>query len=83
MSGRVPPEPPCPADRKPHRDRVADIHRLLPEGKVGGVLIDNTDEHREWYLHEIGKYPRLRVEYQGALSDALYLIRVRKLPSTN
>lgn len=75
-----PPEPECPPDRKPHRERVADIDRILMEGLTGGICIDNTPEHRTWYLHELKKYPRLTVVYQGDLSSEIYLIKVRAGP---
>ena len=84
-----PKEPPCPSDRKPHRDRVREIDAMLPEGKTGAICIDNTEEHRAWYLHELKKYPRLIIEYQGVLvdegivGDGIYLIKVRKGPSLN
>lgn len=80
-----PKEPPCPPDRKSHKDRVRDIDRMLPEGRTGAVCIDNTDAHKAWYLHEIAKYPRLIVEYQGVLDLAgtVYMIKVRKGPSLN
>jgi hypothetical protein len=78
-----PPEPSCPPGRRPHADRVKEINDLLPEGKVGGIVIDNTPDHKAWYLHELTKYPRLTVEYQGDLSKDAYLIRVRKGPSNN
>jgi hypothetical protein len=75
-----PKEPHCPAGKVPHRERVREIDARLPEGKSGGVCIDNTPEHTTWYLHEIGKYPRLVVEFKGVLSKDVYLIRVRKVP---
>ena len=78
-----PPEPPCPPDRKPHRDRVKEIDAMLPEGKTGGICIDNTPEHKAWYLHELTKYPRLAIEFQGLLHPDVYVIRVRKEPSRN
>ena len=68
---------------RPHRDRVKEIDKILPEGKTAGVCIDNTEEHRVWYLHEIAKYPRLVIEYKGDLSSEIYVIRVRKGPSLN
>lgn len=78
-----PPEPTCPPDRKPHHVRVRDIDAILPEGKTGAVCIDNTPEHRAWYMHEIGKYHRLEVVYEGALNEDVYIIKVRKLPAAN
>jgi hypothetical protein len=74
----VPMEPPCPSDRKPHNQRVRDINHLLMEGLTAGVVIDNTPEHRTWYLYEISKYPRLAVIEQCDLSKKMYLIKVRK-----
>jgi len=79
----APPEPPCPLDRKPHRERVKEIDAMLPEGKTASVCIDNTPEHRAWYLHEIAKYPRLTIESQGDLTSEIYVIKVRKEPSRN
>ncbi len=81
-----PTEPSCPPDRKPHRDRVRDIDALLAEGTTAVVCIDNTPEHRAWYLHELAKYPRLTIEAQGVLvsdGSGVYVIRVRKEPSRN
>ena len=75
-----PKEPDCPAGRKPHKDRVREIDLLLQEGQTGGIVIDNTPGHIEWYLHEIAtKYPRLVVEYKGRLSGEMYIIRVKKV----
>ncbi len=79
----APPEPPCPPDRKPHRDRVKEIDALLPEGKTGAVCIDDTPEHRAFYLHELAKYPRLKVVWQGVTLPGVYTIKVRKEPSNN
>ncbi len=83
MSDEDPKEPPCPAGRVPHRKRVRKIDQLLREGQVGGIVVDDTPEHRAWYLHEIKKYPRLAVDYEGVLAEGMYLIRVRKGPSVN
>lgn len=63
--------------------RVAIIDATLREGHTAAVAIDNTPEHRAWYLHEIGKYPQLAVEFQGDLNRDVYIIKVRKLPSQN
>ena len=81
-----PPEPPClahPIGRRPHAERVREIDARLPEGKTAAVCIDDTPEHRAWYLHELGKYNRLEVVDQGILSTGIYTIKVRKLPSAN
>lgn len=75
--------PDCPADRKPHPERVKEIDKLLPEGKTGAVCIDNTEVHKAWYLHELQKYPRLTIVFQGALTKDIYVIKVRKEPSRN
>ncbi len=83
MTENNPREPSCPPGQRPHRERVRAINDLLPEGKVGGITIDDTPEHRAWYLHELAKYPRLTVEYQGPLAPGVYLIRVRKGPALN
>ncbi len=77
VPGQPPPEPPCPEGRRPHRERVADIDRMLKEGQTGGIAIDDTPEHRAWYLHELTKYSRLTVEFQGVLSPGVYVIKVR------
>ncbi len=74
-------EPPCPPGRKPHCERVRDIEAMLPEGQTGGIVIDDTPEHREWYLDEIAKYPRLQVTGQGVLGLGAYVIKVLKLPN--
>ena len=80
-----PKEPDCPAGRKPHRERVAEINKILPKGKTAGICIDNTPEHRAWYLHELTKYQSLKVVYQGPLrmdnipDDMVYLIKVEKV----
>lgn len=78
-----PPEPPCSEGRRAHADRVRDIDRMLMEGKVGGICIDDTPEHRAWYLHEIAKYPRLSVVFQGVLREGIYIIKVRQGPQLN
>ena len=78
-----PKEPPCPPGRKPHRDRVRDISEMMMEGQTAGIAIDDTPEYREWYLHELKKYPRLTVEDQGVLSRGIYLIKVRQGPPVN
>lgn len=84
-----PKEPVAPTGTRPHRDRVREIDRALMEGQTGGICIDDTEEHRAWYLHEITKYPCLTIEYQGALilnakpGTGIYLIKVRKGPSLN
>jgi hypothetical protein len=62
---------------------VKEIDAILPEGKTGGICIDNTPQHRAWYLHEIAKYPRLKVVCQGDLTPNVYVIKVRKEPSGN
>jgi hypothetical protein len=79
----LPPEPVCQPGRKPHPQRVREIHDILPEGKSGGICIDDTPEHRAWYLHELTKYPRLIIESQGPIGGGIYVIRVRKGPSLN
>lgn len=73
-------EPDVPAGRRPHRDRVKDIADLLKVGKTGGICIDNTEEHKAFYLHELSKYPKLNVVYQGNLTKDTYLIKVERLP---
>lgn len=78
-----PKEPPCPPDRKPHRQRVKEIEAMLVEGKTGAIVIDDTPEHRAWYLHEVAKHPRLRMLDQGVLAPGIYVIKVRKEPSPN
>jgi hypothetical protein len=80
---KEPKEPTCPPDRKPHGDRVKKIDAMLPEGKTGAICIDNTPEHKAWYLHELAKYPRLIIEFQGDLTLDIYIIKVRKGPSNN
>ncbi len=77
------PEPPCPPDRKPHRDRVKQINDMLPEGKTGAVVIDDTPGHRAWYLSEISRYPRLTVTDQGVMFNGAYVIKVAKGPPQN
>jgi hypothetical protein len=78
-----PPEPPCPPDRKPHRDRISCIDSALTEGQTGGVCIDNTEEHKAWYRYELAKYPTLKIVYQGDLSADIYLIKVEKVRVTS
>ncbi len=78
-----PKEPPCPPDRRPHRERVREIEAMLPEGKTGAICIDDTPEHRAWYLAEVAKYPRLKIVDQGELTPCVYVIKVRKEPSSN
>ena len=75
-----PPCPECPPGRKPHAERVGEIDRLLKVGHTGAVCIDDTPVHRAWYLHEIGKYPKLKVVFQGRLGQGIYVIKVEKLP---
>ncbi len=76
-----PPEPDCPPDRKPHKQRVHDIDAMMMEGQTVGIAIDDTPVHRKWYLHEINKYPRLTVTYQGVLSKGVYIIKIKAGPS--
>jgi len=76
-----PQEPPCPAGRRPHKERVRMIADKLKEGQTAGVCIDNTEQHKAFYLHEIAKYPRLVVEFQGELTADIYVIKVLKGPS--
>lgn len=71
-------EPECPPGRKPHRQRIAEINDFLLPGKSGGIMIDNTDVHREFYLAELTKYPNLRVVFKGELTQEIYLIKVEK-----
>lgn len=78
-----PKEPESPPGSRPHKDRIRLIEEVLGEGKTAGICIDNDEEHRAWYLHEISKYPRLVIEYQGDLTKEIYLIKVKKLPSQN
>lgn len=78
-----PKEPDHSPGSRPHSDRIRLIESTLREGKTGAICIDNTEEHRAWYLHEIAKYLTLRIEYQGNLTDLIYLIKVKKLPSQN
>lgn len=73
-----PAEPPCPSDRRPHRDRIADIVRLLPLNKTAGVCIDNTPEHRAYYLHQLSKYREISIIYQGELNKDVYVIKITK-----
>lgn len=56
---------------------------MLKEGKTGGICIDNEEQYIDWYLHELKKYPRLKIVFQGDLSPGIYLIKVRKEPSNN
>ena len=72
--------PPCPPNRRPHWERVRDIDRLLQEGKTGAICIDDTPEHRAWYLHELTKYPHLKIVDQGDELPGVYVIKVRKEP---
>lgn len=74
----VPREPDCPPDRKTHRDRVAEIVRLLPPDKVAAVVIDDTPEHREWYLYALTVQSGLVVVDQGKLFNGAYCIKVRR-----
>jgi hypothetical protein len=73
-----PSEPSCPADRRPHRDRIADIAKMCPAGKVAAVAIDDTPEHRAYYLHELAKYKDVSIVDQGSLGGGVYIIRVTK-----
>jgi hypothetical protein len=83
MKRPEPVEPHCPAGRKPHRDRVKEIDGMLREGMTAAVAIDDTEEHKAWYLHEIAKYKRLSVIFQGRLGEGVYVIKVRKGPPVN
>lgn len=74
-----PPEPPYPPDRKSHRDRVRGIEEILPVGKTGAICIDDTPEHRAWYLYEIAKYPTMQILDQGVLAKGIYTIKVHKV----
>lgn len=72
------PEPSCPADRVPHRDRILEIVRLCPTNKTAGVCIDNIPEHIAYYLQELSKYKEIGIVYEGKLSPEIYLIKVTK-----
>ncbi len=73
------PEPKCPAGRRPHRDRIADIIKLCPTGgKTAGVVVDNTPEHIAYYLAELAKHPEISILFQGKLTDESYLIKITK-----
>lgn len=63
-----------------HAQRVRDIESMVRVGNTAGIAIDDTDEHRAWYLHEVAKYPRLVVVWHGKLMPGIYLIKVRKEP---
>lgn len=78
-----PVEPPCPSDRRPHRERVPQILNKLSEGQTGAICIDDTEVHKARYLSELKKYPQLVVVYQGKLSEGIWMIKVRKGPPTN
>lgn len=73
-----PPEPDCPDGRKPHNERITDIVRLLEPGKTGVVVIDNTPEHRAWYLWAFAQQPSIVVENHNELNKDAYVIRIRK-----
>lgn len=73
-----PPEPPYPADRKSHYQRVKDIVSLCPVGKVAGVAVDDTPEHRAYYLYQLGKHCEISILSQGVLAAGIYLIKVTK-----
>lgn len=51
---------------------------MLSEGQTGALCIDDTPEHRAWYLHELSKYPKLTVVEQWQLLDGVYAIKVKK-----
>lgn len=75
-----PKEPPCPPDRRPHRERIPEIVKQLPAGKTAAVCIDDTPEHIAWYRHEIKKYPELFFEGEGPSEEitGVYIFKVRK-----
>lgn len=72
------PEPPCPVDRKPHRERISEIVRQCPLDKTAAVCIDNTPEHIAYYLQELGKHKEISVVFQGQLTPDIYLIKITK-----
>lgn len=82
MTEQPPVEPPSPVGRKSHRDRIADIVRLLPTGKTGAVCIDNTPEHRAYYRHRLSNCRQVKIVYEGKLSPDIYLIKVEKVCDT-
>ncbi len=83
INEREPPEPSCPPDRRPHRERIAEIVRACPLNKTAGVVIDDTPEHRAYYLYQLDKYEEIRIVYEGVLSHdtgggGSYLIKITK-----
>jgi hypothetical protein len=79
-----PKEPGYPPGAVPHRERVSRINNLLKERMTAAICIDNDEEHKAWYLHELKKYPRLTIVSQGVFfSTGVYIIKVRKGPSNN
>lgn len=75
----IPKMPSYPEDRKPHDERVKEINDTLPKGKTGAICIDNTEEHKAWYLYELTKYPLLKIVLQGELNPDIYMIKVEKV----
>lgn len=71
-----PPEPSCPPSRRPHKDRIADILKNCPIGKLVGVACDDTHEHRSYYLYHLTADPSIKIDYQGSMGDGIYLIRI-------
>ncbi len=70
--------PPCPAGRRPHAERVSEINLLLKPGMTAVICIDNTEIHKAWYLHELAKYPTLKIVSQSEMHQDIWLIKVRK-----
>lgn len=73
-----PPEPPCPPDRLPHRERVTQIVQQCPYGKRASVVVDDTPEHRTYYEHELRKYREISILAQGSLGSGMYVFQITK-----
>ena len=72
-------EPPVPSGRRPHSERIGEIVRMLPSGKIAAVVIDDTEQHKSYYLHELGKRSEIRIVDHGPMHPEMYIIRIERL----
>ncbi len=78
MNEPIPKEPLCPHGRKPHRQRIDEIVKLCPVNKTAGVAIDDTPEHRDYYLYQLAKYKEISVLSHGTVAYGVYIIKITK-----
>jgi hypothetical protein len=78
MGDSGPPEPDYPPDRKPHSERIREIARLCPVWKTALVVMDDTPEHRAYYLYHLKKYKDITILDQFEVEPGMYAIKITK-----